>query len=143
MALDNYLEMRERVADPKFQLQQALALELERRFPHRFIPRYSMVMFHHEIPYRTAAQRGSIQAQLLADLTTGVSALVDIDYLRAEREIESPARADSGFIQRDEAIGAAVRFVRLVTFTERFTPFRAPPLVKERIAVRRSAHAPT
>ena len=89
MALENYLEMRERVADPKFQLQQALALELERRFPHRFIPRYSMVMFHHEISYRTAAQRGLIQAQLLADLTTGVSALVDIDYLRAEREIES------------------------------------------------------
>ena len=25
MALDNYLEMRERVADPKFQLQQALS----------------------------------------------------------------------------------------------------------------------
>jgi kynurenine 3-monooxygenase len=40
MALDNYLEMRERVADPKFQLQQSLSLELERRFPQRFIPRY-------------------------------------------------------------------------------------------------------
>ncbi len=58
MALENYLEMRERVADPKFQLQQALALELERLFPQRFIPRYSMVMFHHEISYRIAAQRG-------------------------------------------------------------------------------------
>ena len=32
MALDNYLEMRERVVHPKFQLQQALSLELERRF---------------------------------------------------------------------------------------------------------------
>jgi len=50
MALENYLEMRESVADPDFQLQQALSLELERRFPQRFIPRYSMVMFHHEIP---------------------------------------------------------------------------------------------
>ena len=64
MALDNYLEMRERVADPQFQLQQTLSLELERRFPRRFIPRYSMVMFHHEIPYRTALERGAIQAQL-------------------------------------------------------------------------------
>ncbi len=54
MALENYMEMRESVADPKFQLQQALSLELERRFPRRFIPRYSMVMFHHEIPYLTA-----------------------------------------------------------------------------------------
>jgi kynurenine 3-monooxygenase len=90
MALDNYLEMRERVADPKFQLQQALSLELERRFPQRFIPRYSMVMFHHEIPYRAALDRGTIQAQLLADLTSGpVSTLQDVDFGRAEREIRA------------------------------------------------------
>jgi kynurenine 3-monooxygenase len=88
MALDNYLEMRERVAHPKFQLQQALSLELERRFPRRFIPRYSMVMFHHEIPYQTALQRGTVQAQLLDELTAGpVSTLGDIDFVRAEREI--------------------------------------------------------
>jgi kynurenine 3-monooxygenase len=90
MALDNYLEMRERVAHPKFQLQQALSLELERRFPQRFIPRYSMVMFHHEIPYRTALQRGCVQAELLADLTAGaVSSLGDIDYERAAHEIRA------------------------------------------------------
>jgi kynurenine 3-monooxygenase len=88
MALDNYLEMRERVAHSKFQLQQALSLELERRFPHRFIPRYSMVMFHHEIPYQTALQRGTVQAELLAELTAGaVSSLADIDFERAEHEI--------------------------------------------------------
>ncbi len=90
MALDNYLEMRERVAHPKFQLQQALSLELERRFPHRFVPRYSMVMFHHEIPYQTALQRGTVQAELLAELTAGaVSTLSDIDFERAEREIRA------------------------------------------------------
>jgi len=90
MALDNYLEMRERVAHPKFQLQQALSLELERRFPQRFIPRYSMVMFHHEIPYQTALQRGTVQAELLAELTAGAaSTLGDIDFERAEREIRA------------------------------------------------------
>ena len=90
MALDNYLEMRDRVAHPKFQLQQALSLELERRFPQRFIPRYSMVMFHHEIPYQTALQRGTVQTELLAELTAGaVSTLSDIDFERAEREIRA------------------------------------------------------
>ena len=90
MALDNYLEMRERVAHPRFQLQQALSLELERRFPQRFIPRYSMVMFHHEISYQTALERGVVQARLLADLTEGdVSSLSDIDFERAGREIHS------------------------------------------------------
>ncbi|HME38660.1 MAG TPA: NAD(P)/FAD-dependent oxidoreductase [Steroidobacteraceae bacterium] len=90
MSLDNYLEMRERVAHPKFQLQQALSLELERRFPQRFIPRYSMVMFHHEIPYRTALARGAVQAQLLTELTEGaVTNLADVDFARADREISS------------------------------------------------------
>jgi kynurenine 3-monooxygenase len=90
MALDNYMEMRESVADPKFQLQQALSLELERRFPQRFIPRYSMVMFHHEIPYVTAQQRGATQAAILSDLTRGaVGVLSEVDFERAEREIMS------------------------------------------------------
>ncbi|MEO7207891.1 MAG: NAD(P)/FAD-dependent oxidoreductase [Steroidobacteraceae bacterium] len=90
MALENYMEMRESVAEPKFQLQQALSLELERRFPRRFIPRYSMVMFHHEIPYLTAQRRGAAQSKILADLTGGtVKALSQIDFERAEREIDS------------------------------------------------------
>jgi kynurenine 3-monooxygenase len=87
MALENYLEMRERVADPNFQLQQTLSLELERRHPQRFVPRYSMVMFHHEISYRTAQQRGLIQARLLSELTAGRSALEQVDLGLAGREI--------------------------------------------------------
>jgi kynurenine 3-monooxygenase len=89
MAQENYLEMRESVAVPKFQLQQALSLELERRFPQRFIPRYSMVMFHHEIPYLTAQRRGSIQSQILSDLTQGsVQELSEVDFALAERLIQ-------------------------------------------------------
>jgi kynurenine 3-monooxygenase len=90
MALENYMEMRESVAEPKFQLRQALSLELERRFPRRFIPRYAMVMFHHEIPYLTAQRRGATQFEILADLTRGsVDALSEVDFERAEREINS------------------------------------------------------
>ncbi len=88
MALENYREMREQVADPKFLLQQALALELERRFPRHFIPRYSMVMHHHEIPYLTAQQRGLTQTAILDELTAGsVKDLADVDFTRAAREI--------------------------------------------------------
>ena len=89
MALENYLEMRELVADPHFRLQQSLALELERRYPRRFIPRYSMVMFHHEISYRTAQERGRVQAQILAELTREAESLADVDYARAERLVEA------------------------------------------------------
>jgi kynurenine 3-monooxygenase len=79
MALENYVEMRDTVRDPKFVLQKQLAFELERRLPERFIPRYSMVMFHAEIPYAVAQQRGATQRALLEDLTRNVENLDDID----------------------------------------------------------------
>jgi kynurenine 3-monooxygenase len=87
MALENYLEMRDRVADPAFRLQQTLALELERRHPQRFIPRYSMVMFHHEIPYQVAQWRGAIQSRLLSELTRHAASLDEVDYQRAAADI--------------------------------------------------------
>ncbi len=87
MALENYLEMRARVADPGFRLQQALALELERRHPRRFVPRYSMVMFHHEIGYRTALERGLVQSRLLSAATRGAVTLEQVDFERVERAI--------------------------------------------------------
>ena len=68
MALENYGEMRDTVRDPRFQQQKALSLALERLYPERFIPRYSMVMFHDEIPYAVALRRGRIQQQILDEL---------------------------------------------------------------------------
>jgi len=70
MSLENYVEMRSTVLDPTFKRQQALALQLEREFPDRFIPRYSMVMFHPEIPYVEALRRGSVQADIVAEIDT-------------------------------------------------------------------------
>ncbi|MGA8709569.1 MAG: NAD(P)/FAD-dependent oxidoreductase [Steroidobacteraceae bacterium] len=68
MALENYQEMRDTVRSPAFARRQALAAELERRFPGRFIPRYSMVMFHPEIPYAEAQRRGLAQQRVLEAL---------------------------------------------------------------------------
>lgn len=79
MALENYVEMRDTVRDPKYVLRKQLSFELERRLPDRFIPRYSMVMFHDEIPYAIAQRRGAIQQQLLEELTRRAESLADID----------------------------------------------------------------
>ena len=82
MALENYIEMRDTVLDPRFQRYKVMSVELEKRFPDRFIPRYSMVMFHPEIPYAEALRRGQIQQEILAELDTGDPA--SIDFGRAE-----------------------------------------------------------
>jgi kynurenine 3-monooxygenase len=89
MALENYVEMRDTVRDPKFLLRKELSFELERRFPDRFIPRYSMVMFHHEIPYAVAYERGKVQSQILEDLTAGAESLAQLDPADAETAVLS------------------------------------------------------
>ena len=60
-------------------------LELERRLPDRFIPRYSMVMFHAEIPYLVAQQRGEVQKALLEEFTQEADDLAGIDLDAATR----------------------------------------------------------
>ena len=82
MALENYVEMRDTVLDPRFQRYKVMSVELEKRFPDRFIPRYSMVMFHPEIPYAEALRRGQIQQEILAALDTGDPASIDFDGAR-------------------------------------------------------------
>jgi kynurenine 3-monooxygenase len=68
MALENYREMRETVLDPGFVRRRTMALELERHFPDRFVPRYSMVMFRSDIPYSEALRRGGVQEEILLEL---------------------------------------------------------------------------
>ena len=87
MALENYVEMRSTVNDPKFHFKKAIAFELEQRLPEYFIPRYSMVMFH-LIPYAQAFARGKIQAKILHDLSTGIDDIKQVDFARAERLVK-------------------------------------------------------
>lgn len=84
MALENYLEMRDRVDDEAFLLQRALERELALRHPHRFVPRYSMVTFM-RIPYAVALDRGRIQRGLLEDATRGIATLAGVDRARVDR----------------------------------------------------------
>jgi kynurenine 3-monooxygenase len=87
MALENYVEMRDTVRDPGFALRKEVALELERRHPARFIPRYSMVMFHAEIPYAEAERRGARQEEILTAAIGRATRLPDVDWSRAEAAI--------------------------------------------------------
>jgi kynurenine 3-monooxygenase len=87
MALENYTEMRDTVLDAGFVRRKAIAMELERRFPDRFIPRYSMVMFHPEIPYAEAQRRGTVQARVLEELDAHPNASGATDFVLAEKLI--------------------------------------------------------
>lgn len=87
MALENYVEMRDVVRSPKFLLQKALGFKLEERHPGKFIPRYSMVMFHH-LPYAEALRRGHIQQTILDQLTRKAETVEQVDFGLAGQLIE-------------------------------------------------------
>ena len=78
MALENYVEMRDKVNDPDYLLKRQLSLMLAERLPEHFRPRYNMVMFS-AIPYAHAFRRGDEQATLLAKLIAGCSSIDGID----------------------------------------------------------------
>jgi kynurenine 3-monooxygenase len=84
MAIENYLVMREYVRHAGFLVRKQLEHELERRHPHHFIARYSLVMFH-RLPYAECYRRGEIQAALLDELLEGVDRIQDVDYEKAAR----------------------------------------------------------
>ncbi len=87
MALENYVEMRDSVADERFLLKRALGRRLADRHPQRFVPRYWMVTFS-RLPYATAFERGKVQTRIVDELTHDARDLDDVDLARADRLVE-------------------------------------------------------
>lgn len=86
MALENYIEMRARVATPGYALERELSAWLAERHPERFVPRYSMVTFQ-RVPYTLAYERGKIQADILRAGTAGCDTFHQIDLRAVERDL--------------------------------------------------------
>jgi kynurenine 3-monooxygenase len=91
LAIENFIEMRDKVADPKFLLRKKVELALEARFPETFIPKYAMVTFH-RIPYSLAMSRGRIQDGILEQLCRGISSVEEIDWMLAEKLVRENVR---------------------------------------------------
>ena len=86
MALENYLEMRDRVDDPDFLLQRELERALQERHPGRFVPHYTMVTFM-LIPYSVALARSDIQREILVAATQGKDSLDAIDWEATDADV--------------------------------------------------------
>ncbi|HZR11194.1 MAG TPA: NAD(P)/FAD-dependent oxidoreductase [Myxococcales bacterium] len=67
LAVENFVEMCDKVADPQFLRMREIEHELQDRMPGRYLTRYQLVTFT-RIPYRIALEAGEVQARLLADL---------------------------------------------------------------------------
>jgi kynurenine 3-monooxygenase len=86
MAIENFIEMRDKVADDRFLFRKRVELALEAKFPNLFVPKYAMVTFH-RVPYSVALMRGVVQDRILAELCDSIDKIEDLDWPQADQLI--------------------------------------------------------
>ncbi|MGL1400042.1 hypothetical protein ACSTI4_23900, partial [Vibrio parahaemolyticus] len=59
MAVENFIEMRDKVGDPKFLLEKAVEKILQKEFPGSYLSRYALVTFSN-VPYSFAMKVGLV-----------------------------------------------------------------------------------
>ena len=75
LALDNFIEMRDRVASPLFLARKKLEKFLSGLFPQAFVPLYDLVSFSN-VPYHEARERARRQDRMLVGAAAAAAAAV-------------------------------------------------------------------
>ena len=83
MALENFVEMRDKVGNEQFLLRKSVDLRLEKLFPQLYRTRYAMVVYT-LIPYKLAQRAGQIQQEILDKICQNITAPEQIDTEWAE-----------------------------------------------------------
>jgi kynurenine 3-monooxygenase len=71
LAIDNYYEMRDHVADPSFKEKRTIEMDLEKNFPTEYFSKYSLVTFNENIGYNEAMTKGRAQDKALLKMVKG------------------------------------------------------------------------
>jgi len=85
LALDNFIEMRDLVADANFLLRKKIEAKLNQQFPEKWIPLYSMVTFHDNIRYADALAIGLKQKRIMDEVMQRVNIETTWEQLDFER----------------------------------------------------------
>ena len=68
LALRNFIEMRDLVADENFLLRKKIEAKLQELYPERWVPLYSMVTFQETIRYSEALRQGQLQQEVMDEV---------------------------------------------------------------------------
>ena len=87
MALENFVEMRDKVGDARFLLMKKIEQRIENEMPDIYRSRYGMITYT-LIPYAVAREAGQIQERLLHQLCDGLELENDLNMGLAKRLVE-------------------------------------------------------
>jgi kynurenine 3-monooxygenase len=85
LAVANFIEMRDKTADPKFLLQKKIEARFSEKHPDKWIPLYSMVTYSPHIRYSKAQAEGERQQRIM----DRIMEMKDIERKWDSPEVES------------------------------------------------------
>ncbi|WOC39653.1 NAD(P)/FAD-dependent oxidoreductase [Polaribacter sp. HL-MS24] len=87
LAIDNYYEMRDHVANPLFKEKRIIEMDLEKHFPAQYFSKYSLVTFNEDIGYQEAMIRGRAQDKALLNLIADEKVHTHSEMTKEELEV--------------------------------------------------------
>ncbi len=88
MAVENFIEMRDKVGNPRFLLEKAVEKRLQNEFPGEYISRYGLVTFTN-VPYSFALIAGLVTDEILRELVSEINSAEDVNLPLAQKLIKS------------------------------------------------------
>ncbi|MCJ8167574.1 FAD-dependent monooxygenase [Pontibacter sp. E15-1] len=87
LAVLNFIEMRDKVAKPRFLLRKKIERRISEQYPDKWIPLYSMVTFT-DLPYSYALETGQMQDKIMKRVMKHIRTLDDYDKPEVQQLLE-------------------------------------------------------
>jgi len=103
LAIDNFYEMRDHVANPLFKQKRVLEMELEKNFPEQYFSKYSLVTFNEDIGYNQALQQGRAQDKALLNLIADqkIDTNLNMDKVALEELLQKVQKETKEILRED------------------------------------------
>ncbi len=87
LAVMNFIEMRDKVADPRFLLRKKIESKISEQYPDKWVPLYSMVTFY-DFPYSYALETGQNQDSIMKKVMKHIQSIEDYNKPEVQQLLE-------------------------------------------------------
>ncbi|WP_439131735.1 FAD-dependent oxidoreductase [Polaribacter sp.] len=107
LAIDNFYEMRDHVANPLFKEKRQLEMNLEKTFPNQYSSKYSLVTFNEHIGYKEAMDKGRAQDKALLNLIADDEVHTHLEITQKELKVilEKVLQETNEILKEDKIAG--------------------------------------
>ncbi|MBT3740940.1 MAG: kynurenine 3-monooxygenase, partial [Polaribacter sp.] len=107
LAIDNFHEMKDHVANPIFKEKRKIEMDLEKIFPTQYFSKYSLVTFNENIGYNEAMKRGRAQDKALLNLIADndISTSLEMSIEELEIVLRKVQEETNEILQEDKIAG--------------------------------------